>query len=32
VAAVTRTSGYIAVFAWWAIFVIIAVEIAAVTG
>jgi hypothetical protein len=32
VAGVKRTSGYIAVFGWWAIFVIIGVGIAAVTG
>jgi hypothetical protein len=32
VAGVKRNSGYIAVFGWWAIFVIIGVGIAAVTG
>jgi len=32
VAGVKRTSGYIAVFGWWAIFVLIGVGIAAVTG
>jgi hypothetical protein len=32
VAGVKRTSGYIAVFGWWAIFVIIGVGISAVTG
>jgi len=29
---VKRTSGYIAVFGWWAIFVLIGVCIAAVSG
>jgi hypothetical protein len=32
VAGVKRTSGYIAVFGWWAVFVLIGVGIAAVTG
>jgi hypothetical protein len=32
VAGVKRSSGYIAVFGWWAIFVVIGVGIAAVTG
>jgi hypothetical protein len=32
VAGVKRTSGYIAVFGWWAIFVLIGVGIAAITG
>jgi hypothetical protein len=31
-AGVKRTSGYIAVFAWWALFVIIGAGVAAVTG
>ena len=32
VAGVKRTSGYIAVFGWWALFVLIGVGIAAITG
>jgi hypothetical protein len=32
VAGVKRNSGYIAVFGWWAIFVVIGVGIAAITG
>jgi hypothetical protein len=32
VAGVKRTSGYIAVFGWWAIIVLFGVGIAAVTG
>jgi hypothetical protein len=32
VAGVKRTSGYIAVFGWWAILVLIGAGIAAVTG
>ena len=32
VAGVKRTSGYIAVFGWWAIFVLIGVGIAAISG
>jgi hypothetical protein len=32
VAGVKRTSGYIAVFGWWAIFVLVGVGIAAITG
>jgi hypothetical protein len=32
VAGVKRNSGYIAVFGWWVIFVLVGVGIAAVTG
>jgi hypothetical protein len=32
VAGVKRTSGYIAVFGWWAIVVLFSVGIAAITG
>jgi hypothetical protein len=32
VAGVKRSSGYIAVFGWWAIFVLIGAGIAAITG
>jgi hypothetical protein len=32
VAGVKRTSGYIAVFGWWAIFVLVGVGVAAITG
>ena len=32
VAGVKRNSGYIAVFGWWAIFVLVSVAIAAITG
>lgn len=32
VAGVKKTSGYIAVFGWWAIFVLIGVGVAAITS
>ena len=32
VAGVKRSSGYIAVFGWWAIFVLFGVGVAAITG